>query len=207
MSTGIKRVLVGVLLIGGLTLVIIFLFSKQVSLEDETYPTLSFHVDETLLDTSVSDPNLNIKMSPPKGWLHINSVSLAQINAELNAQLRQGQEHVSLQWIFWQESLGAACCVSSDDKASLDGFVNSWASILKGMYPSAKVLRTAFLKDGLLIYQFMIDTREIVHIKLIFKSDENPVCAVDYLIPKNVYMKELRAIESSIGSIQIVNNE
>ncbi len=72
------------------------------------------------------------------------------------------------------------------------------------MYPTTEVLRTTFLKDGFVVHRFMVSTREVVHIKLICQASKNPVFAVDYLIPKSVYEKELRSIESSIGSIQLL---
>ena len=125
----------------------------------------------------------------------------------LDERLRRVPQRVSLLWIYWQPVSCAACCVLSYEDASLERLLSWWATSLKEMYPSANVMQTAFQIADIPVHQFMINTREVVHIKLICEISRSPVFAVDYLIPKGVYARELRSIESSIGSIQIVNNE
>ena len=46
-----------------------------------------------------------------------------------------------------------------------------------------------------------------VYAELFCAVSKSPMFAVDYLIPKGVYTRELRSIKSSIGSIQIENDE
>lgn len=57
------------------------------------------------------------------------------------------------------------------------------------------------MKDAFRIHQLMVITADFVLIKLICDAPETLVFEVDYCVPRDVDQTELRAIESSIGSI------
>ncbi len=118
------------LLFAGL-LVIITVFVMFAKYEKkETYPTLTFAVDESLLGISVADTTLNMRMSFPQGWSRINAVIFSHIFEEADKRFQQAHEQGCLQYIFWQQTFGAACVVSRDDTVSLDSFLSTWAGIL-----------------------------------------------------------------------------
>ena len=62
------------------------------------------------------------------------------------------------------------------------------------------------MKDAFRVYQLMVVSSNFVLIKLICDAPENPVFEVDYVVPRGVYEMELRSIESSIGSINLITN-
>jgi hypothetical protein len=73
-------------------------------------------------------------------------------------------------------------------------------------FPKATVQRAIFMKDAFRVYQLMVGASDFVLIKLMCNASENPVFEVDYVVPRDVYETELRAIESSIGSINLITN-
>ena len=203
----LKREWFTLLVIAMVLALIVYALISSRSTKEPVYPPLSFHVDKTLLGATVSDATLQMRMSMPKGWSRINEVTFSHIFDRVDKQLRRVPQRVYLLWIYLQQTSGAACCVSSYEDASLEKLLVWWATNLKEMYPSANVMQTSFQIADIPVHQFMINTRDVVHIKLICEISKSPLFAVDYLIPKGVYVRELRSTESSIGSIQIVNNE
>lgn len=201
-----KRVYFAIIIVGGLILLIVVL-NKQVPLGDQTYPTLTFQVDKALLGTTVTDTALNMTMAAPKGWTKIDDLMLAQVETEIEKQLQQGQVQSSLHQIFLEQESSAVCSLTSFEDVTTKTLLSSWNAMLQEMYPETEILRTTFLKDTIPIHQFMIITPTRVHIKLICEAAQDIVFAVDYVVPKNVYEKMLRSIESSIGSIQLINNQ
>ena len=71
-------------------------------------------------------------------------------------------------------------------------------------FPKATVQRTIFMKGAFHVHQLMVGASDFVLVKLICDAPESPVFEVDYVVPRNVYEAKLRAIESSIGSINII---
>lgn len=63
------------------------------------------------------------------------------------------------------------------------------------------------MKDAFRIHQLMVIDANFVRIKLICDAPETLVFEVDYRVPKDVYQTELRAIESSIGSINLIHKK
>ena len=74
-------------------------------------------------------------------------------------------------------------------------------------FPKATVQQAVFIKDAFRIHQLMVIATDFVRIKLICDAPETRVFEVDYHIPKDVYQTELRAIESSIGSINLIHKK
>ena len=203
----LKREWFTLLVCGVLVILLVYVFIKHPSNPVYVYPPLSFRVDETLLGASVEDATLKMRMSMPAWWARLEAVGFSNIFDNVAKRFSQVHERGSLLSIYWDPRVGAVCVVSVDDRLSLDLFLSSWSEVLAEMYGSSEVLRTTFSIAGIPFHQFMVSTRDVVHIKLICAHTKRSIFAVDYLVPKAVYAKVLRSIESSIGSIQVVNND
>lgn len=142
-------------------------------------------------------------MAPPKNWKKIDASTLTQITNHPDVHPIQ-EAKVTPRWIFSDESSRATCLVLEFNNVA----ITPDETLLKGLmtayqteYPEAKVQQAVFMKDGLRIHQLMVIAADFVLIKLICDTPETLVFEVDYWVPKDVYQTELRAIESSIGSI------
>ena len=171
-----------------------------------TYETLIFNVDRTRLEPAITDTTLKIEISAPKGWKAIDYAMLGQVIDELGDQLIQGLEIVP-RWIFVNESSRAMCMVSRLEGVMVtpdETLLKTLETAYRTQFPKATVQRTTFMKGAFRVHQLMVGTSDVVLIKLICESPKNPVFQVDYVVPGDVYESELRAIESSIGSINLI---
>ena len=177
--------------------------------QKQPYETLVFKVDETQLEPAVTDTTLRIKIAAPKNWKQIDDSMLTQVINKLDIQLMPGLQMVP-RWVFLNESSRAMCVVSklnSVDSAPDETLLKTFTAAYRNQFPNATVQQTIFMKDAFRIHQLMVIAADFVLIKLICDAPETLVFEVDYRVPKDVYQTELRAIESSIGSINLIHKK
>ena len=173
-----------------------------------TYETLIFNVDRTRLEPAITDATLKIEISAPKGWKAIDYAMLGQVIDRLGNQLTQGLQMVP-RWVFVNERSRAMCVVSRLEGVMVtpdEALLKTLETAYRTQFPKATVQRTIFMKGAFRVHQLMVGTSDFVLIKLVCDAPENPVFEVNYVVPRDVYEAELRAIESSIGSINFTTN-
>lgn len=173
-----------------------------------TYETLFFNVDRTLLEPAITDTEIKIEMSAPKGWKSVGDSMLAQVIDGLGDKFT-GVLQMEPRWIFAKESSRAVCVLSrlEDVQGSLnETILESLETTYRTRFPEATIQGTVFMKDTFLVHQLMVVSSNFVLIRFVCADPENPVFEIDYFVPKNVYESELRSIESSFGSIKSITN-
>jgi len=178
--------------------------------QKQPYETLVFKGDETRLEPTIRDTTLRIKIAAPKNWKKIDEAMLAQVTNKLNPQLTTRELQLVPRWIFLNEGSHAMCVVSGFSGVDItpdEALLKTLETAYRGKFPNATVQRTIFMKDAFRIHQLMVIATDFVLIKLICDAPESLVFEVDYLLPRDVYRTELRAIESSIGSINLISHE
>ena len=176
--------------------------------EKPSYETLDFNVDQTRLEPAVTDMTLQMEISAPKGWKAIDDSMLARVIDGLGDKFTQGLQLVP-RWVFVNENSRAMCVVSGlkDSVVAPDEtLLKTLETAYRTKFPVATVQRTIFLKGAIRMHELMVGTSEYVLIKLICDAPASHVFEVDYVVPKDVYKAELRAIESSIGSINLITD-
>lgn len=170
--------------------------------------SLVFHVDETRLEPAITDPTLKIEIAAPKGWKVIDDATLTQVIDQLGDTLAQGLQ-ITPRWVFLNEATRTMCVVSKLEgvKASPDEtLLQTLENAYRNQFPMGKVQRATFRKDAFRVHQLIVVATDFVLIKLICDALKSPVFEVDYVVPSDVYQRELRAIESSIGSLSLINH-
>ena len=176
--------------------------------QKQPYETLVFKVDETRLEPMVTDTTLRIKMAAPKHWKKIDDSMLTQVISKLDTQFTPQALQMTPRWIFLNESSRAMCVVShlsGMDSSPDEALLKTLTTAYQNQFPNATVQQTIFMKDAFRIHQLMVIAADFVRIKLICDAPETLVFEVDYHIPKDVYQTQLRSIESSIGSINLIH--
>ena len=176
--------------------------------QKRTYETLVFNVDQTRLEPAITDTTLKIKLSAPKGWKAIDDAMLARVIDGLGDKLAQGLQMMP-RWVFMNEDSRAMCVVSRLEGGTVpldETLLQTLETAYRTQFPRATVQRATFMKGAFRVHQLMVGTSDFVLVKLVCNAPENPVFEVDYVVPRNVYETELRAIESSIGSINLITN-
>ena len=174
--------------------------------QKQLYETLVFNVDEARLEPSVVDTTLRIKIAAPKDWKKIHDSMRQQTINTLDTEPIQELQIVP-RWVFLNEGLGAMCVVSKLNSVEItpdETLLETLTIAYQNQFPKATVQQAIFMKDAFRIHQLMVIATDFVHIKLICDAPETLVFAVDYHIPRDVYQTELRSIESSIGSINLI---
>ena len=175
----------------------------------QPYETLVFKVDENRLEPMVTDPTLRIEMAPPKNWKKIDDSMLTQVISNSDTQLIQGLQIVP-RWIFLNEGSQAICVVSKLDGVEIapdETLLKTLTTAYRDRFPNASVQQAIFIKDAFRVHQLMVIAADFVLIKLICDAPETLIFEVDYRVPRDVYQTELRAIESSIGSINLIQKQ
>jgi len=170
---------------------------------EKKYHPLEFQIDSNLLEPKIRDVELGIEVSPPIGWKKSflnpdNQIDLNQLQA-LKMLIGSNPQH-----IFQHQQTNSCCIVSKFTESSLDlneTFSSQIQKVLKEQFPKADVNHSSFSKNGLLINQILFISEKHVIIKLICTGDVLAAFEVVYIIPRVAYINQLRAIESSIGSI------
>ena len=176
--------------------------------QKRTYETLVFNVDQTRLEPAITDTTLKIEISAPKGWKAINDAMLMEVIDRLGDKLTQGLQMMP-RWVFMNEDSRAMCVVSRLESGKVplnETLLQTLETAYRTQFPKATVQRAIFMKDAFRVHQLMVGASDFVLIKLMCDASENPVFEVDYVVPRDVYETELRAIESSIGSINLITN-
>ena len=176
--------------------------------QKRTDETLDFTVDPTRLEPAITDTTLKMEISAPKGWKAIDEVMLTEVIDRLGDTLKQGLQ-MTPRWVFLNENSRAMCVVSRLEGGAVpsnDTLLKTLETAYRTQFPKATVQRAIFMKDAFRVHQLMVAASDFVLIKLICNAPENPVFEVDYVVPRDVYGTELRAIESSIGSINLITN-
>lgn len=175
----------------------------------QPYETLVFQVDESRLELTVTDETLRIKIAAPRNWKMIDDAMLQQVTNKLDSQRIQGIQMVP-RWIFLNEDSQAMCVVSKLKGVEIapdETLLKTFTTAYQNQFPKATVQQAVFIKDAFRIHQLMVIATDFVRIKLICDAPETLVFQVDYHIPKGVYQTELRSIESSIGSINLIEKK
>lgn len=174
----------------------------------QPYETLVFNVDETHLEPILTDTELKITIAAPKNWKKIDNSMFAQVINKLDLQLTENIKLVP-RWIFLNQSSRAMCVVSKLDGVEIapdETLLKNLITAYRSQFPNATVKQAIFMKDAFRIHQVMVIAADFVLIKLICDAPKTPIFEVDYHISKDVYQIELKAIESSIGSINSIKN-
>ena len=133
---------------------------------------------------------------------------LTQVVNKLDAQPIPQELKITPRWIFLNEDSQAMWIVSRLNDVDLvpdETLLKTLTTAYRNQFPNATVQSTVFMKDAFRIHQLMVIAVDFVLVKLICDAPETLVFEVDYRVPRDVYQTELRAIESSIGSINLIH--
>jgi hypothetical protein len=184
-------------------LFLLLCFCSKQNKTPEKIAELTFEIDSTKLELTTSDQNLGIQFNAPKGWTPVPPAMLEQFNQQDSAVFLEGSSFVIQPISIFLNNVDKSLLYVSkiqnaQDSISIDGYKQS---IQKHLVPTKM---GDFRKDGIIFTQFLIQDENRVNFKLLFFNSKNQLIQFDYIVPKDVYLAELKAIESSIGSLKLI---
>ncbi len=178
--------------------------------DNKDKPALSqmhFNVDSSLLNYPVQTEVASFSFAAPKNWNRIPRTRFAALQQQLAPLLENGvNPGLELVSIFYDESSGGLCSIckirSFPSDSAFQDSIKSYLKRLQSAFTSSAVYTGEYLKENIHIYQLLIQNPQIVNFKIIFKTNPNQAVQIDYVVPKKEYSRQIKAIESSIGSIK-----
>jgi hypothetical protein len=176
---------------------------------DEKSPApgeLSFRVDATLLENEFVEKNLGFSFSPPGGCTRLPDELTNRALASLPDESMTGDSSlVRPQHVFFNQKDGVACIISVlPHLTTKQSEILSYQNLVRQNFPAAKLDQGQFRHNNIDFSQTLIMTTNTVIFKLVIPRDHRSL-QFDYVIPQHIYIDKIRAIESSIGSINMIN--
>lgn len=172
----------------------------------EEFEELSFAVNDSLLGPAFTDSTLGFTFHPPVSWEHISDTIMAEAQHRLADVILSGDSiQIVPRRFFIDLQNGSACCLSQVRglASGNDGLI-LYKSQLKTKFSGASINEGAFRIGGLYIFQYIITDPQRVILKLLCGGPQTQTFQVDYILPRSIYLQHIKAIESSIGSFQIL---
>jgi hypothetical protein len=172
----------------------------------KTIPAVTFDVNALLLGDSVVSKQYGITFFVPKNWKPLPKDIEQQLRSRLS-DVNTGEIRPEPLYIFVGEANKATLAVSvlrfpaQDTSITLQRmrFVQS----VKSNTDSSTLRIAEFRKNTMLMTQCVIRTPERISFKVLVEA-KNALLQFDYVLSMAVYTKEIRAVESSIGSILLI---
>ena len=179
-------------------LFIFFLISCNSEQLDKQASDMKFYVDTNLLSTSIYLENSNISLRPPVDWVSISNDEMEHLSKTI-----QGGENIfEIKLKKAYKSPEGALLIINQVSSKIKNFAyipHDYVELLSEQFNIENIPFDIFDIHQVPIRQYLINAKEVVIIKLFISA--NTDYQLDYIIPKNIYEKELKKIESSIGSI------
>jgi hypothetical protein len=98
--------------------------------------------------------------------------------------------------------LSGSRIVLKEDASKTGDFKNRYHDFVRRLQESAHIQEDEFLKDGIPVTQYLIQDESKVVFKFIMKNVGDNWIQFDYIVLRELYSDEVKAIESSVGSIR-----
>lgn len=173
---------------------------------------IKFNVDKDLLEQTFTDTISGISFCPPIHWKPVSQKIMSRI---ANAHLQNDDEKnapvqlIPLQ-VFAEKKENANCFLSklvSGNLSGSDEIINSFKKSVQNKFADQTMKEGAFLIKDIVAYQFIIKQENAIVLKLLLSSKSFSPLVIDYIIPIKFYKKNLKAVESSIGSIKNIQTQ
>ena len=162
---------------------------------------LAFTVDPELLGATFRDGSRPFSVQAPLGWADVPGEMLDEAN-RLLAERSDGSPQATLVALYRSEELRAHLTIGRHRAESQRDSVIQWhARRMKQSIPDGKINRARFSHRECEIDQFMVAHQQSVVVTLFAYHPEHELYQLDYVLPRQSYEQELRALESSIGSL------
>jgi hypothetical protein len=165
---------------------------------------LIFHVDSSLVGPMVAPEETGILVHPPKGWTVLDSLTREQLIQNIHPKQAEPQPLRITPLEVYMDSLSQSVfAISRLEFTSSDtAGIRQYQETIENTFSKHSLRKGSFTKKGLYFTQYLIQNNKQVAFKLFTKPGNNRYIQFDYIIPANQYVNQIKAIESSIGSIR-----
>ena len=166
----------------------------------DDFQYLIFDVNTNLLSTQRSTINNKLELKMPRDYSKIDDDKFLIVKKTIESD-STAFFNMALLDVFNSPN-GSYSVISKivSDKNVFEEVDSTYYALLAEIFKTKNIIKGKVRVNGIDVIQHIISTNDKVMIKLILNV-ENSFYQIDYIIPLEYYEKELRSIESSIGSI------
>jgi hypothetical protein len=175
------------------------------------YQAMEFSIDEALLGRSRAFDEFGVIVRAPAGWEALAEEEVARVSAALRTAAKPGEgseEMAAPLAVYMNMPEQSALIVSSVPLGTGDAEVEAYREALREQF--GEVQEGRFRVNGLEVQQYLVQPEGMVNFKLLV-SAENAAAGdfgrrlqLDYVVPQAAWPSQVRAVESSIGSLRRV---
>ena len=164
--------------------------------------TIEFRVNPERVGPAIADSSLGITFQPPASCVKMPASFVNEVQAELVKQFAQSDDFsIEPAHIFIDEQNSFVCLISTLPDINSDSTAEDYEADLYETWQENDVEQTEFIHNGFNIYQTLVMSPIRVQFILVVPQPRQPSFRIDYIIPKENYSGQIKAIESSIGSL------
>ena len=165
-----------------------------------------FEVNPVLLGDLVRLPELKLTMHPPKDWTAVDEALFKTVCMQLQAMYSDDAPlQVKPHRIFLNNETQSMLSISAIQYAADSMAVSRAMDYFEKNSPvdqgDRKMNRMNFVKDQIYMEQLLVHDQLRIAFKLVMRDGTGGLIVLDYTTLRTEYEKEVKAIESSIGSI------
>lgn len=170
---------------------------------------MKFNIDNSKLGAAINDTLYNLRFNPPLNWNNAGQKKVDEAGRAITKALA-GNNQLSVKplYIFVNGSDGSVLNIAdirlNPEQNNFDLKIKEYGRIMFGSSDSTNVKKAFYTKDGIEIAQFLIQKNGFVNFRLLFGNGIGNLLQFDYLSKQEDYSNEVKAIESSIGSIKLI---
>jgi len=169
-----------------------------------------FIIDQELLGDTVYVKDKGIVFQPPDAWMQLPDEIFGEAVRQMTRAIPEAELFPTYPiHAFLRPENGSAMIVSEISTA--DTVYNTSETLIQfhkritDQFTEEEVKTTDFMKDRIHFYQYLIQKDDVVNFKFVFANTADEMFQIDYIVPSSVYLQESKAIESSIGTINLTN--
>lgn len=186
-----------------IVLISIILLNCTKDKKKEELETLVFNVDSLLIGEQYTNIEIGISFYPPKEWDQISSDLMSSIEQSLQEMEDSSSVDIILQNVFLNQKNSSICFLSTfRDTMPAAEIRDAYLTELYTGDIQGSITEASYLHNRFNIRQLIHVQEDQVTIKLICISDDEHIFMLDYIVPSQFYEQNIRAIESSIGTIK-----
>ena len=184
-------------------LIILVAFFEYSCKEKKVENSLGFNIDNSLLKSEFVDSLAGINLRAPLGWDDLSNDKNKKLKYRLNLDFKKGADIKA----FYIDTVNQACLIVSNLNLLTDRDIKHIFNNPDSSYNLDKkweqIMKSEYILNGLDVTQFLLQNAQIINFKLILRNGDNKIYQVDYLSGREMYLKNVKKIESSIGTINL----
>lgn len=171
-------------------------------------PPMHFDIDPALLGPAVTDSILGVTFRPPAFFQAVGPERLREIQENVREGLQAGDSMAVMPVrVFGRPGGVALLTLSRFVNPPPGGIDGPWLDFLRRetrrRVAPATVEDDLYRLNGVPTAQFLVQNPSMVLFRLVLQGPGPAPVQVDFVLPRTEYEGAVRAVESSIGSIQM----